>query len=609
MNRRSFRQSLFLLAAWFALSGPAAAQDPAVRAYVDRTELAVGEAFTLSVEISGTASGEPKLPPMDDFGSFLGSGSSQQIQFINGQMSATRTITYTFQATRAGKFTIGPVSVNLDGKVQKTDPITIEIGSSPSAGRNAPNRSPRPSVDEPDLPEGALFVRALPSARQVYLNQPVVISYKIYTRLDLSSYGVSKQPAAGGFWVEDYPIGNRPQTSVEVINGKRYVVAVIKKLALYPTTSGKKTVSPLELQCEVTLPRRRGSLLDDFFGSPFRGFGEPVTKLISSDEVEINVLPLPEEGKPRGFDGAVGTFSVDLTADKDEVSVNDAATLRLTVSGEGNFPTMGTPELTLPSTFETYPPKIEEKIDKASAGLRGSKTYEYVVIPRSAGAETIGPFDLAYFDPQSKSYKTARSDAVTLHVSGSGNSGDEMSAPVAKQELKLLGQDIRFIKTNSAGFRKIGAGRISSTTLWVAGLLPLLALAAAFSYRKRLDRVRGDIAYARDRRAFRLARKRLAKARALLDPSTQSEFFAEAGKALHGFLADKLNIAEAGLISDQVGALLAEKGVPEEVTEAYFDCMHTCDLQRFAPSQATKAQMMEFLERAERAMGKLGEAL
>ncbi len=609
MNRQSIRLTTLLAVTLLAGTVLAASQDPAVKAYVDRTELPVGEVFTLSVEISGTASGDPKLPPMDDFGAFLGSGSSQQIQFINGQMSATRTVTYTFRATQAGKFTIGPVSVNVEGKVVRTDPIAIEVGSSGSSGRGSPNRPSRPSVADTDLPEGALFVRALPSANRVYQNQPVVISYKIYTRLDLSSYGVSKQPAASGFWVEDYPIGNRPQTSVEVVDGKRYVVAVIKKIAVYPTTPGKKTVSPLELQCELTLPRRRGSLLDDFFGSPFRGFGDPVSKLISSDPVEIDVLPLPEVGKPPAFQGAVGSFSVELNADKEDVAVNDAVTIRLKLSGEGNFPTMGDPQLVLPSTFETYPPKVDERIERASNGLRGSKTYEYVVIPRASGTETIGPFELAYFDPGSKTYKTARSNAVTLLVGGSGGLDEDATAVVAKQELKLLGKDIRFIKTNSAGFQKIGSGRISTTTLWLAGLLPLAALAGALGYRKRLERVRGDVAYARNRRAFRVARKRLAKARALLDPTQQNEFYAEAGKALHGFLADKLNIAEAGLISDQVGALLDEKGVPSEVRDDYFDCMRVCDMQRFAPSQASKTEMAEFLERAERAMGKLGGAL
>ncbi len=606
MIRKTVGLQIVLLAVLVASFGQAAAQT--VRAYVEPPQAAVGQTFTLSVEIAGGSPSEPETPQFGDFAAFLGRGSSQRIELINGRMSSSRTINYTYQATKAGSLTIGPIAVEVDGKVLKTDPISFEIVPSAggtSAGSSNPSRS-----ESADLPQDALFIRAIPSRREVYVNQPVVVTYKIYTRIDLNAYSFAKLPLAEGFWAEDYPTGPRPQTDVEVIDGRRYTTAVVKKMALYPTSPGAKTLTPLQLQCEVTLPRRRDPFFDDFFGGGFgRLLGQPATQIVNSDEVQIQVLPLPSEGQPDGFKGAVGQFSVDASLDKAEVQTNDAVTLRVRVSGSGNFPTMGEPAVTLPPTLETYPPKTSEKIDRGAGGLAGSRTYEYVLIPRVAGEEVVGPVKLPYFDPETKSYRLAGGDALKLKVTGGNAVADGTVPAVSKQELKLLGQDIRFIKTDPGQLRKIGVAAWPASAFWLAVTLPLVALAGALVYRRRLDRLRGDVAYARDRRAKRLAKKRLGKARSLMKTETREAFFAEAGKALSGFLADKLNLAEAGMLTEQVRTTLLERGVASETVEAYLDCLRVCDRERFAPSQPNLEGMREFLEKAEKAMGRLGGEL
>ncbi|MCY3774911.1 MAG: BatD family protein, partial [Candidatus Aminicenantes bacterium] len=219
------------------LTAPVGGQDPAVRAFLDRTSVARGQQFTLTVEVSGkgaSGAGEPRLPPMEEFAAFLGRRISQQYRLVNGRMSTSRTFIFHFRATREGEFEIGAVQVRLDGNIHKSAPLRIRVGSGgrpvptpPGGGRPADTTSP-----------ADLFVRATADRERVYRNQALVVTYKIYTGVGISSYGISKQPETAGFWVEDYPQPRQPRTEGEVIGGRRYTVALIKKMVLFPTGAG-----------------------------------------------------------------------------------------------------------------------------------------------------------------------------------------------------------------------------------------------------------------------------------------------------------------------------------------------------------------------------------
>ena len=590
---------LFLLA---VIAGPAAAplaaQVLTVRAYLDRSSVRLGERFTLSVEISGSGSRSaenPELPEMEGFATFLGSGSSQQIQLINGRMLSSKTINYTFQATRVGDLEIGAIKVEAGGQVYETSPLKIEIS------QLSRRRSPSPGRSDQDaaLPEGDLFVRAEVNKRRVYQNEAIVLSYKIYTRVNVSSYNISKQPGTAGFWVEEEPQQKQPSTSAEVIGGRRYTVATIKKMILFSTSSGTKIIDPIVLECEVKVRRRSRDPFRGFFGDSL--FGEVRRELVRSQELKVEVLPLPDEGRPADYDGAVGSFSVKSWIDKPDVKAHDAVTLKVRVSGAGNFSTLGQPEVPIPETFEAYPPKVSQRLKRTAQGLSGEKVYEYVLIPRSVGSQRIGAVELSYFDPSVAKYELARADEIVVDVVP-GEESLSASPGMSKQELKLIGQDIRFIKSDPVTFRKVGASIFDRYTFWLPLLFPMACLAGALGYRRHLDRLSGDVAYARDRRAVRLARKRLGTARSYIGETTQREFFGEVGRALMGFLGDKLNIAEAGMVSDEVGRLLRRREVPGETVERYFECMKTCDLKRFAPSDASTSEMKDLLDKAEAAM-------
>ncbi len=577
---------------------PLAAQDLTVKAYLDRGSVRLGERFTLSVEIAGSGSRsaeDPELPEMEDFAAFLGSGSSQQIQLINGRVSSSKTTNFTFQATSVGDFEIGAIKVKLRRGVHKTSPLKIQVTQVSQPQGPSPKRFPQESFPS----EGDLFVRAEVNKQRAYQNEAIVLSYKIYTRVNVSSYSISKQPGTTGFWVEEEPQQKQATTSAEVVGGKRYTVATIKKMILFPTSPGAKTISPLVLECEVKVRRRSRD--------PFRGFfsggliGEVRRQLVSSQELKVEVLPLPDNGKPVDFKGAVGAFSVKSWIDKPGVKAHEAVTLRVQVAGAGNFSTLTPPEVPIPTAFETYPPKLSQKLKPTVKGLSGEKVYEYVLIPRSVGSQRIGPVELAYFDPSAAKYNLARSDEIIIDVAP-GEEALSASPGMSKQELKLIGQDIRFIKGDPATFRKVGATIFGHYTFWIPLLFPLACLAGALGYRRHLDRLSGDVAYARDRRAVRLARKRLGLARSYIGEATQREFFGEVGKALMGFLGDKLNIAEAGMVSDEVGRQLLQREVPQETVGRYFECMKTCDLKRFAPSDASISEMKNLLDEAEAAM-------
>ena len=585
--------------------------DLEVKAYVDRATVGLNQRFTLSVEISGqnvNNAGTPELPKMDEFAAYLGSGSSQNMQFINGRMSVSHTTNFFFQSIKEGNFEIGAVTVKAGGKEYRTDPISISIqktaaSSAPTARQ--PGTQSQPSGGAPSQED--LFIRALVTKRQVYQNEPVILTYKIYTRVNVSSFGFTSLPGTAGFWVEEFNVGQQPRTSTEVLNGRQYTVATIKQMALFPMSAGTKTIDPLGVECEVRVRSRRSQdIFDDFFNDSM--FGRTMRHALQSPPVTIEVLPLPQEGKPSDFNGVVGSYTLNATVDKSSVKTNEAISYKVTIQGQGNIKTLPDPVVSLPSDFEAYPPKVSESISRRGS-VSGSKTYEYVLIPRVAGKRRIAPVQMSVFDPGAKSYRTLVTDAFVIDVAQGDETYAAIPSGLSREEVRLLGQDIRFIKTMNQGFRRIGTGFYKGMGFWAVFIVPLILLGCAYSYRRHQNRMMGDLAFARDRTAGRSVRKRLSSAKSVLKTDTQKEFYAEIGKAMMGFLGDKLNIAEAGMVTDDVRRELLKRRVKDDVAEEYFDCLSVCDMKRFSPSEADDEEMKIFYKRAEQAIVHLDKSL
>ncbi len=588
------------------------AQNLEISAHVNRTQIGLGHQFELIVELSGSDANnapQPDLPDIEEFTNFIGTSSSQNIQLINGQMTVSKIYTHHFIASKQGKFQISAIKLAFKGKIYTTDAIAVEIVK--QASTQTQNRPPqnKATPDSEDLSE-LLFLKTLVNKRRVYQNEPVIVTYKIYTAVNITSYGISQLPNTVGFWSEDFPTPNRPKLYNEVVNGRQFRVAEIKKVALFPQGPGAKILDPMKVDCEVQLPRqrRRRDIFDSFFDDPFFS-NRSVRRSIHTNSITIDILPLPDEGKPVDFSGAVGSFSIMASVDKNNVKTNEAITLKIKLSGIGNIKILPKPKVDFPSDFEVYDPKISENIKRANGQISGSKTFEYVLIPRFPGRQVIKPISFSYFDLATSSYKRKSSKVIEISVS----KGDEqfLSSPIgsSKEDVKFIGQDIRFIQMRMPEFQKIGPVFYKKTVFYFVMIVPLLILVSAVSYRKHLDKLSTNVAYARSRKANQMALKRLRQANKQLHASNQKEFYSEVSKALMGFVGDKINVPAAGLITDQVDSVLRGRGINDEIVANFLECLNTCDYRRFAPGDSDNGEMRVFFDKARKVLINLDKEL
>jgi hypothetical protein len=600
------RKYIFIFLAGAGLSS---AQPLSITASVDQTNLVLNQQLVLTIELAGEGAnsiGRVDLPDVSEYLTLIGSGgSSQSIQIINGKMAVQKSFTYFYSATKEGTCTIPPVIAQSRGQAYSSKPITVVIGKAAAPAQG----SAAQTLPASEASEEELFIRALVNKRQVYQNEPVIVTFRIYTRVNVSGYALSKLPETAGFWSEDFPLQQQPQTRNEVINGRKYVVADIKKMAMFPTSAGRVEIGSLGVECDVRAQARRRSndIFDSFFDDPF--FGRTVRKAVQSRPVSIEVLPFPAAGKPDDFNGQAGRFDIKASIDKQEVTTNEAITLKVIVSGEGNIKTIPRPNVVLPRDFEQYEPKVSENIQRTGDRISGSKTFEYVLVPRFPGQQRIRPISFSYFDPASRRYNTVSTPELIIPVAKGSGDASTIPAGLSKEEVRMIGQDIRFIKLGNPEWRQKGGAFYRSSWFTLLWILPLLALAAAFGYRRHLDKLSGNVAYARSRRANRMAMKRLSKASGLLQVEKQKEYFAEIARALLGFAADKLDLSEAGMVSSDLEARLKSRGVSEATIGEYLQLLKVCDYQRFAPSDVTMAQMQGIYKEAKEAIINLEKAV
>ncbi len=590
------------------------AQPLSVTSTVNQTSVAVNQQLALTVELSGQGAqkvGQPDLPDMGGYLSFLSSGgTSQNISFVNGKMSVSKSFTFYYLAAKEGNFTIPAIQVTYDGKTYSSQPIDITITQG-SAQPQQPTQQAAPSTNsENGASKEDLFVRTFVNKKRVHQGEPILVTYRIYSAVNVSGYSISKLPETTGFWVEDLESPQQPQVKKEVLNGKQYVTADIKKLAVYPTSSGNKTIGSMVVQCEVRVQERRSrrDVFDSFFDDAF--FGRTVRQSVAAPAVEVTVLPFPEENKPDSFNGAVGQYDLKATVDKTDVNTDEAVTLTVTISGTGNIRLLPKPEVTIPADFEQYDPEETESINRTSTGVSGKKTFEYVLVPRFPGVQKIRPIRYSYFDPQKEEYVTLTSPEMVINVSGgkgqlvaSGGSG------LSKEEVRYVGQDIRFIKLESDGFRRIGSRFYTSFPFFVLLLFPALVFGLAVGYKSHQAKLSENVAYARSRKANSIAMRRLSKAKSLLSENSQKEFFAEVSDALSGFAADKLNMAKAGLLSDELEREFQRRHIESGLTKEYFDLIRLCDFQRFAPATVSLDTMEDAYQKAKNVIIKLEKTL
>ncbi|HIF05903.1 MAG TPA: protein BatD [Gemmatimonadetes bacterium] len=595
--------------AWFVavlgvgLTAPACllAQQLEAVATVTPSVVPLNGQFTLAVELRGTnrTDIEPSLPDMGDFSRYIGRNASTSMQMVNGITTVSLVIQYRFRAIREGTFEIGPVEVQAGGQAARTRPATLTVSDAAAAAGGQTGQQSASGIGTEDV-----FIVAEVSKTRVYQNEPIQVSYRLFTRVNVNSYTLVDLGESEGFWVEEVPGPQSPQVEQRVLGGQAYTTAVVRRAVLFPAGSGTKTIEPMSIEASVRVQRRSRDIFDDIFGgsSPF---GSQVPVVIASNPVEVEVIPFPAEGRPRSFTGLVGRLDLSASIDRLSVETNDAVTFELIVAGEGNLRGLAEPVIEFPADFEVFPPEVTESIDRSGSRVRGTRTYEYVLIPRSPGERTIPPVEMSYFDGASALYASSASEPLRLEVTGD----PVIAAPGGRAGVATLREDIRFIQIGPPSLGAIGGSLTDSAGFWIVALLPMVALMGALGLRRHWDRLEGDVAYARGRRAGRVAKKRLSQARAAMSESDARVFYAEVERALRGFLADKLNIAEAGFMSDTAEEELRERGVSVVAMKKYFACLGECDRARFAPPSSSAEERSEFFDRAASAMTAVQEGL
>lgn len=560
--------------------------------------VSLDEQFTVSFVIEGNRPSEFEWEPGDDFNLLWGpqQGRSSSVQIINGKRteSSQTTYSYVLRPIKAGRYTLPKARAVVGGKEIYSSAATVEVigGGSGSSSDPAPARQQepqKPSAQGSSSGQDVFMVLSLDKT-DVVVGEPVKAVLKLYQRSDIVGFEGADFPDFDGFWSQETLAPANIQFVRETYDGQIYNSAVLREYALIPQHSGTIEISPAELVCLVNVRVSSGgsSMFDGFFDEY-----ATVRKKVRTKPVEVKVRPLPQ-GAPDTFAGGVGVFSVTASLTRDNLSAHEAASLILKVSGRGNISLLETPKITFPLDMEAYDPKVTGSV--ASNGLSGVKTYEYPFIPRSAGDFEIGPIMYTYYDIDQQKYVTVDAGTLSLSVAR-GNDYDEgavVMPGISRRNVENRGTDIRYIATKLPAFAEKGVFFVGSATFWwLTSGLCLMALLAWIVFRKVAAR-KADIAGAKNRKATKMALKRLRFAGSLLKKNQYSEFYAELHKALLGYMSDKLNMPMADLSKDNMSEVLLQNGVLEVYVQELMEILDSCEYARYAPSAGNQAMTSDY---------------
>lgn len=535
-----------------------------------------------------------RAPSIKGFDVLMGPSRSQQssIQIINGKRTSNSStaFTYILLAGSPGTYTIPAASVEVNGEKVFSNAISIKVLPQDQTSGNSGNNgggsasSSRSQAAGSRISANDLFITATASKTTVHEQEAILLTYKVYTVVNLRQlYG--KMPDLKGFHTQEVELPQQKTFTLEHYKGRNYNTTVWSQYVLFPQQTGKLEIPSITFDGVVA----QQTVSDDPFDAFFNGGGYvEVKKKITTPKVVINVQPLP--AKPAGFSGAVGEFKLASSINATDVKTNDAVTIKLTLSGTGNMKLIGTPEVKFPQDFEIYDPKVTDDYKLTNSGLTGTKTFEYLAIPRHAGNFTIPAVEFTYFDLKSNSYKTLKTEAYNLKVAkGQGNADQVISDFTNKESVKMLGKDIRFIKLGDSSLRPKGDFFFGTVGYYLCYLIPLLLFVVfAVIYRqKALENA--NVAKVKTKKANKVATRRMKLAGKLLAENKKNEFYDEVLKALWGYISDKLSIPVSQLSKDNIEAELTNYGVPEALIAEFIGVLNECEYARYAPGNENEA--------------------
>ena len=574
----------------------------------------MGETFRLSYTINTHKAKNFRVGDITDFDILMGpsQSSSSSTSIINGVRTSSRTLTFTciLRPKKEGTYKIPAATINVEGKQMTSEELTVKVlppdqrgsaaqqSGSQSSGRGAVTSSQNGSISDDDL-----FIVATVNKKKVYEQEAILLTYKIYTTVNLTNVS-GKMPDLKGFHTQEVemPKGNR-EFQLEHYKGRNYRTIVWSQYVLFPQQSGQLEIPSITFEGTVAQRVQNYDPFEAFFngGSSYVNVQKP----IRTPKLTIDVSPLPT-GKPASYSGGVGEFSISSSISTTELKENEAVTLKLIISGTGNMKLIKTPEVNFPADFEVYDPKIDNKFTLKIGGQSGNKVIEYLAIPRFGGTYSIPPIEFSYFDAKSGTYKTLTTPEYTLNVA-KGSGSTSTSAPVgyvSKEELRLLGQDIRYINLKEASYHPRGYFFFGTVGYWMWYIVPFAIFAVLMIIYRKQAVENANIAKTRTKKAGKVATRRLKMAKKMMAEKDKAGFYDETLKAIWGYLSDKLNMPLSELSKDNITAELTACQVPDSLIEECEKLLSECEFARYAPT-LSGSSMETIYEKVAALMNKL----
>ncbi|WP_412987202.1 BatD family protein [Pontimicrobium sp. IMCC45349] len=576
----------------FLLSSLVSAQ-VTFEAKVSKSKLGVNE--RLRIDFIMNEDGDNFNPPSFENFTVVG-GPSQSINnsWINGKRTFSKTYSYFLAPKKRGNFVISQATIEIKGETYKTLPLKIQV--------TAAVDKPKDPNDPDYIASESIHLVAEVSKANPYLNEPIVVSYILYVSPNVGINGSREvdSPRYNDFWSQNIDVrGQRFQPGT--YNGEDFRYITIKKVVLYPQKSGKLNIEPLALDITVEVPTNRR----DIFGGRLM---KSVHKTVAAGNRTINVKPLPEEGKPLDFSGAVGDFDLKVTTSKNELKATEALQAKVEVSGKGNLKLFKLPKLTLPSSLEVYEPEHKENVSTKLSGMQGSISDTYTVVPSYQGKYPLPSITFSYFDINTQSYKTLSSDELVINVTEGpiNNSVSNNSVTTnTKQEVITTGNQFASFKTKTKFIPIASEPFFKSTSFWSLLLLPFLAIPIAIIIRKKKDERDSDVVGNRIRQTNKLARKYLSEAKKAL--GNKEAFYNALERALHNYLKSKLHIETSEFSKDKIQELLQQKSVSEVTITEFIDLLQSCELARYTPF--TNVEMQNDYDKAAKVISTLDKQI
>lgn len=582
---------LCILCSWMLIFSTAQAQTPFLAGTSNKSAVGLNEQFQVSFSLN--ANGRSfQGPDLKDFVVLSGPNQSTSMQFVNGNISQSITYSYYLQPKAIGNFKIGPASIEVEGKriASNVIQITVVKGTAPQQQGGQANKQQQ-GQDNSGLSDKNIFARAVLNKTSALKGESVLLTFKLYANVNVMDFAIPKMPSLDGFWSQEIQLPQNLERSTEIVDGQRFTVWEIKKVILFPQQSGLLTIEPMELECLARVKVQSQRYNDPFsiFNDPFFGMGgvKDVKYSFKSQTVKLKVNDLPA-GAPADFSGAVGTMNFDARVDRSETKANEPVTLKIKISGNGNLKLadVSTPEM--PPDFEVYDPKTIDNIKATESGVTGSKTIEYLIIPRHEGDYEIPAIGFSYFDLARKKYISSTAGPFKIKVGkGSGNASAVIAtSPGEKSEFKMMGSDIRYIKTNAPDFSKSSNFRFGTPLYFSLAILPFIIFGGVSGWIRYKNKYSGNQAAVRMKNATGVARKRLANARNLMSGQNEQKVFEEIHKAVWGYLADKFTIPNAQLSRENIKEVLSQRSVNAVLVDDVLKCIDQCELARYGGSFA-----------------------